>query len=81
MAGCYMSVRLYFHELQASENTAQEHNADAHVCMYVWYAVTQYTAVFYLHIRMSYVQVPLNEYEFSGKKLSNVQSQVGSKSV
>ena len=30
---------------------------------------------------MSYVQVPLNEYEFSGKKLSNVQSQVGSKSV
>ena len=25
MAGYYMSVRLYFHKPQASENTAQEH--------------------------------------------------------
>ena len=37
--------------------------------------------MFYSHARISYVQVPLNEYEFSGKKLSNVQSQVGSKSI
>lgn len=34
MAGCYMSVRLYFHELQLSENTTQEHDADVHVCTY-----------------------------------------------